>query len=55
MPTDEHGAPLISYYDEWGSHYLTYEEMQKYMKETERIDQGGDVDLSDLDWANMRN
>lgn len=45
------GYPSISFYDEYGDHYLTYEEMQKHMKETERIDQGGTVDLSDYDWS----
>ena len=51
MPTDEHGAPLISYYDEDGAHILTYAENQKYIEEERRISAGGDVDLSGFDWS----
>lgn len=41
MPTDEHGAPLECYYDEYGSHYLTYEEKEKAREEERRIAAGG--------------
>lgn len=53
MPKDDKGYPLISYYTETGAHSLTYEEMQKYMKETERIDQGGKADTSGMDWGSI--
>ena len=44
MPRDEHGYPITSYYTESGMHVLTYEEDLAYRRETERIDQGGDID-----------
>ena len=56
MPTDEHGAPLISFYTETGTHRLTYEEDLAYRRETERIFQGGDVDygLTEEEFWNLR-
>ena len=57
MPTDEHGAPLECYYDEYGSHYLTYAEMQKAKDEERRISAGEynpGVGLTDEEIANLR-
>lgn len=53
MPMDK-GYPSISFYDEYGAHYLTYAEKQKAREEEERIWAGGQPDDEDLDWANMR-
>ena len=54
MPRDEHGYPIVSYYTESGAHHLTYEEKQAYDLETQRIDQGGDVDLTGgLTWDDL--
>ena len=56
MPTDEHGAPVVSFYTETGTYRATYEEDLAYRLETERIFQGGHVDygLTDEEWANLR-
>ena len=56
VPTDEHGYPIVSYYDENGTQCATYEEKQAARRETERIAQGGRVvdNLTDEEWANLR-
>ena len=49
VPKDDKGYTIISYEDEYGTGHLTYEENLKYIEREQRIDQGGRVDLSDLD------
>ena len=55
MPKDDKGYPVMSYYDEVGQPRLTYEEKQAYDLETQRIDQGGDIDwgLTDEEWKEL--
>ena len=52
MPMDK-GYPSISFYDEYGDHYLTYAEKEKAREEERRISAGGLPDLSYIDWDAM--
>lgn len=49
MPKDSEGYPLKSYTDEVGQPRLNKAEKEAWDAETERIDNGGDVDTSGLD------
>lgn len=49
MPTDSYGYPVVSYYTEDGMHVLTKAEKEAARAEEERIDNGGGLDLSNLD------
>lgn len=57
MPRDVYGFPLVSYHDEYGSHALTYPEMEKSKAEERRIAAGEynpGVGLTDEEIANLR-
>ena len=49
VPKDSDGYPVVSYEDEYGDGHLTKAEKEAYDAETQRLWQGGDVDIKITD------
>ena len=50
VPLDSTGAPVVSFWTEYGSHRLTRAEKEAAREEERRISAGGDPDTSGIDW-----
>lgn len=54
VPLDSTGAPVVSFWTEYGSHRLTRADKEAYDAEERRVAQGGAPNTSGIDWANLR-
>lgn len=50
VPLDSTGAPVVSFWTEYGSYRMTRAENDKAIEEEKRISAGGDPDTSGFDW-----